>query len=245
MVMDFKDVSAATGLKALNEYLACRSYISGPEPSQNDLILFRVISLDLCKDKELVNVKRWYMHIKSFSGDEMKSFPHAKEHIKITHPEGSEKSEEKQSSASVFLFYFSIELKEPPTFINERLVLWDKLKAERETWLAAQPRDPITITLPDGKEVAGNSWSTTPYEVASSISKGLADNCVVAKVDNEEWDLDRPFEKSCSLKLIKFDDDDGKKSILAFFCSYSWRSNGTSLCWSFMLWTTYRRRLLL
>ena len=96
-----------------------------------------------------------------------------------------------------------MELKEPPTFINERLVLWDKLKAERVAWLAAQPRDPITITLPDGKEVAGNSWSTTPYEVASSISKGLADNCVVAKVDNEEWDIDRPFEKSCSLKLIK------------------------------------------
>merc|ERR1712226_317371 len=105
----------------------------------------------------------------------------------------------------------AMELKEPPSFISDRLVLWDKLKAERETWLAAQPREPITIALPDGKEVAGNSWSTTPYEVASSISKGLADNCVVAKVDNEEWDLDRPFEKSCSLKLIKFDDDDGKK----------------------------------
>lgn len=98
MVMDFKDVSSATGLKALNEYLACRSYISGPEPSQNDLILFRVISLDLCKDKELVNVKRWYMHIKSFSGDEMKSFPHAKEHIKITHPEGSEVNQSFSSS---------------------------------------------------------------------------------------------------------------------------------------------------
>ena len=96
-----------------------------------------------------------------------------------------------------------MELKEPPSFISERLVLWDKLKAERETWLAAQPRDPITITLPDGKEVAGTSWSTTPYEVASGISKGLADNCVVAKVDDEEWDLDRPFEKSCSLKLVK------------------------------------------
>merc|ERR1711981_485521 len=122
-----------------------------------------------------------------------------------------EKKKEKQSTATAPPTKKAMELKEPPTFISDRLVLWDKLKAERETWLAAQPRDPITITLPDGKEVAGNSWSTTPYEVASSISKGLADNCVVAKVDNEEWDLDRPFEKSCSLKLIKFDDDDGKK----------------------------------
>merc|ERR1711981_1193502 len=122
-----------------------------------------------------------------------------------------EKKKEKQSTATAPPTKKAMELKEPPTFISDRLVLWDKLKAERETWLAAQPRDPITITLPDGKEVAGNSWSTTPYEVASSISKGLADNCVVAKVDNEEWDLDRPFEKSCNLKLIKFDDDDGKK----------------------------------
>merc|ERR1719216_515018 len=121
-----------------------------------------------------------------------------------------EKKKEKQSTAAPQTKK-AMELKEPPTFINERLVLWDKLKAERVAWLAAQPREPITITLPDGKEVAATSWSTTPYEVASGISKGLADNCVVSKVDNEEWDLDRPFEKSCKLKLIKFDDDDGKK----------------------------------
>merc|ERR1711981_1505674 len=122
-----------------------------------------------------------------------------------------EKKKEKQSTAAAAPTKKAMELKEPPSFISDRLVLWDKLKAERETWLAAQPREPITITLPDGKEVAGTSWSTTPYEVASGISKGLADNCVVAKVNGVEWDLDRPFEKSCNLKLVKFDDDDGKK----------------------------------
>jgi threonyl-tRNA synthetase len=95
------------------------------------------------------------------------------------------------------------ELKESPHFINERLLMWDRLKLERNDWIAAQPRDPITITLPDGKEIPGTSWSTTPYEIASGISKGLADNCVVAKVDGEEWDLDRPFEKSAELKLVK------------------------------------------
>ena len=95
------------------------------------------------------------------------------------------------------------ELKESPHFINERLLMWDRLKSERDDWIAAQPRDPITITLPDGKEEPGTSWSTTPYEIASRISKGLADNCVVAKVNGEEWDLDRPFETSCQLKLVK------------------------------------------
>ena len=95
------------------------------------------------------------------------------------------------------------ELQELPHFISERLVMWDRLKAEREEWIASQPRDSITITLLDGKALPGKSWSTTPYEIASGISKGLADNCVVAKVDGEVWDLDRPFEKSCKLQLIK------------------------------------------
>ena len=95
------------------------------------------------------------------------------------------------------------ELKEPPEFIADRMKIWDRLKKERDAWVADQPRETITITLPDGKEIPGTSWSTTPYEVASGISKGLADNCVVCKVDDEEWDLDRPFEKSCKLKLIK------------------------------------------
>merc|ERR1712223_165618 len=103
------------------------------------------------------------------------------------------------------------ELKEPPEFISDRLQIWDRLKAENDARIAALPRVSITITLPDGKEIPATSWETTPYEVAAGISKGLADNCVVCTVDGEAWDLDRPFEKSAKLKLIKFDDDEGKK----------------------------------
>merc|ERR1712038_420168 len=103
------------------------------------------------------------------------------------------------------------ELKEPPEFISDRLQIWDRLKAENDARIAALPRKSITITLPDGKEIPATSWETTPYEVAAGISKGLADNCVVCTVDGEAWDLDRPFEKSAKLKLIKFDDDEGKK----------------------------------
>merc|ERR1711872_607754 len=63
------------------------------------------------------------------------------------------------------------------------------------------------ITLPDGKEVSAESWRTTPYDVALGISKGLADNCVVAKVNGDLWDLDRPLEQDANLELVKFDDD--------------------------------------
>jgi hypothetical protein len=50
-------------------------------------------------------------------------------------------------------------------------------------------------------------------------SQGLADNCVVAKVNGEVWDLDRPFEKDSELVLLKFDDPDGmiNQNILHFY----------------------------
>ena len=45
--------------------------------------------------------------------------------------------------------------------------------------------------------------------IAIGISKSLADNVVIAKVDGLLWDLERPLEKSCSLELLKFDDNEG------------------------------------
>jgi len=102
------------------------------------------------------------------------------------------------------------ELKPPPEFIASRLEMWDRLKAERDVWLAAQTQVDITVTLPDGKTVPGQSWKTTPYDVACGISKGLADSCVVAKVNGDVWDLDRVLEGDAKLELIKFDDEEGQ-----------------------------------
>jgi len=102
------------------------------------------------------------------------------------------------------------EMNPPPQFLADRLAMFDRLKAEREAWLAAQTPEDIKITLPDGKQVDAQTLRTTPYDVACGISKGLADSCVVAKVNGELWDLDRPFECACKLELIKFDDDEGK-----------------------------------
>ncbi|CAL1294703.1 unnamed protein product, partial [Larinioides sclopetarius] len=43
------------------------------------------------------------------------------------------------------------------------------------------------------------------------FSQGLADNTVIAKVNGELWDLDRPLEKGCTLQLLKFDSEEGKQ----------------------------------
>ncbi|XP_067002858.2 threonine--tRNA ligase 1, cytoplasmic isoform X2 [Anabrus simplex] len=103
------------------------------------------------------------------------------------------------------------ELNPWPSYIQERIVLWDKLKAQYDSELAARTPSSIKITLPDGKVVEGQSWRTTPYEVAKGISQGLADNTVIAKVNGELWDLDRPLEMDSALKLLKFDDDEAQQ----------------------------------
>merc|ERR1712117_894600 len=102
------------------------------------------------------------------------------------------------------------ELKPPPSFLAERIAMFDRIKAENDAAIQAKTPEDIKVTLPDGKEVEAQTWRTTPYDIACGISKGLADSCVVAKVNGELWDLDRPFEKASTLALIKFDDDEGK-----------------------------------
>lgn len=97
------------------------------------------------------------------------------------------------------------------------------------------PRQPIKITLPDGKVKDGTSFETSALDIAKSISNSLPDKVVVAKVkylnrvgtldeglinpdaekaDGEEhWELYdsfRPLEGDCELKLLTFDDPEGK-----------------------------------
>ncbi|XP_076761471.1 threonine--tRNA ligase isoform X1 [Xylocopa sonorina] len=103
------------------------------------------------------------------------------------------------------------ELNPWPSYIQDRILLWDKLKAEYEASLISKPANDITVTLPDGKEVVAQSWRTTPYEIAKNISQGLADSTVIAKVNNVLWDLDRPLESDCKLELLKFDHPDAQQ----------------------------------
>ncbi|XP_009571375.1 PREDICTED: threonine--tRNA ligase, cytoplasmic [Fulmarus glacialis] len=105
------------------------------------------------------------------------------------------------------------ELNPWPAFINERLEMYNKLKAEHDALLAeraANDSKPIKVTLPDGKQVDAESWKTTPYQIACGISQGLADNTVIAKVNKMVWDLDRPLEKDCTLELLKFEDEEAQ-----------------------------------
>jgi len=103
------------------------------------------------------------------------------------------------------------EINPPPEYLGFRVDLWQKLVQNQTNELAKKAPEPIEVTLPDGKVVAGESWRTTPYEIARGISQGLADSVVTARLDGTTlWDLDRPLEASCKLELVKFDSEDGQ-----------------------------------
>lgn len=103
------------------------------------------------------------------------------------------------------------EMNPAPEFFAPRLKMFEHLKAEYDAWVAAQESKPIKVTLPDGKVMDATAWKSTSYSVASEISKGLADSVVIAKVNGELWDLDRPLEGDCSLQLLKFEDEEGQQ----------------------------------
>lgn len=67
----------------------------------------------------------------------------------------------------------------------------------------------INITLPDGS-VKQFEQGVTPYEVAKSISEGLARNILVAKVNETMVELDRPINEDASLVLFTWNEREGK-----------------------------------
>lgn len=67
----------------------------------------------------------------------------------------------------------------------------------------------IKITFPDGS-VREYEKGVTGIEIANSISPRLAQEVLAASVDGVTWDLTRPIEQDASVRLLKWDDEEGK-----------------------------------
>ncbi|KAJ8796350.1 hypothetical protein J1605_002234 [Eschrichtius robustus] len=107
------------------------------------------------------------------------------------------------------------EVKNPPNFVKERLKLFEILKKDHQLLLAIYEKkgntsNVITVRVADGKTVEGEAWKTTPYQVAAEISQELAESTVIAKVNGELWDLDRPLEGDSTLELLMFEDKEAQ-----------------------------------
>eukprot|EP00927_Polykrikos_kofoidii_P025753 TRINITY_DN23078_c0_g1_i1.p1 TRINITY_DN23078_c0_g1~~TRINITY_DN23078_c0_g1_i1.p1 ORF type:complete len:903 (-),score=146.49 TRINITY_DN23078_c0_g1_i1:66-2774(-) len=73
-----------------------------------------------------------------------------------------------------------------PEFLNLRALVWDRLWVRADNDIVAKKKAPIQITMLDGSVREGVGWSTTPLDIATSISKGLASDAVVALVGYKE-----------------------------------------------------------
>lgn len=92
----------------------------------------------------------------------------------------------------------------------------------------------MKIILPNDRVIEGQTWTTTPIDIAKRISHGLASAALIARVNGELWDLERPFETDSQLEFLKFTEPEGKA---AFWRSSSFilsealeRASGGLLC---------------
>ncbi len=67
----------------------------------------------------------------------------------------------------------------------------------------------VNITFPDGS-VREYKDGISSYEIAEQISPRLAKEVLAATVNGEVWDLTRPINGDATLKLHKWDDEEGK-----------------------------------
>ncbi len=67
----------------------------------------------------------------------------------------------------------------------------------------------IKISFPDGA-VREYNKGISALEIAKSISEGLARKIVAASINGIVWDATRPIQGDASLKLLTWDDSDGK-----------------------------------
>ncbi|TWI85087.1 threonyl-tRNA synthetase [Lacibacter cauensis] len=69
----------------------------------------------------------------------------------------------------------------------------------------------MKISFPDGA-VREYEQGASALDIAKSISEGLARKVLAANVDGQVWDLTRPITQDASLKLLTWDDADGKNT---------------------------------
>ena len=70
----------------------------------------------------------------------------------------------------------------------------------------------LNITFPDGA-VREYEDGSSAFDIAKSISSGLAKKVLAAKINGELWDAKRPIEANAELQLITAADPEGLELI--------------------------------
>jgi len=104
-----------------------------------------------------------------------------------------------------------------PEYVFHRIKAWDAAAEARKSKQSQQMDTSdssqeihIKVTLPDGTVKDGIKNKTSPMDIAMAISENLAKKALVALVNGKEWDMERPLEADCSLKICDFESLEGK-----------------------------------
>lgn len=107
-----------------------------------------------------------------------------------------------------------------PDYIVQRNQLFEELKSQHVTALALKTRNLINVildtTVDDAAksvlEVPATTWETTPGQLLRHVSKEIAGEAVVAKVNGTLWDLSRPLEEDghCKISYLSIKDPEGR-----------------------------------
>jgi threonyl-tRNA synthetase len=103
-----------------------------------------------------------------------------------------------------------------PEFIIERNKLFEELWQQylEETKTRPHPEINVTLDIGDGNSpssVPAKAFETTPGSFLRDLPKDLSANIVIAKVNGELWDLNRPLEKDCSVLLLPFSNPEARE----------------------------------
>lgn len=103
-----------------------------------------------------------------------------------------------------------------PEVMIERNNLFEELWQQHleDTKNRAHPEINVKLDIGDGNvphSVPAKAYETTPGSFLRDVPKDLSANIVIAKVDGELWDLNRPLEKDCEVALLPFSNPEARE----------------------------------
>ncbi|KAI5192929.1 threonyl-tRNA synthetase [Nematocida minor] len=90
-------------------------------------------------------------------------------------------------------------------YVETRIEIFDRIKAQKKT----EKQEEISIRTAHG-ECKGMSHKTTPYELSKTMNPDHKE-FIVARVNNELWDAQRPLEKDSLVEFLTFEHEEGRK----------------------------------
>lgn len=87
---------------------------------------------------------------------------------------------------------------------DTRIKIWQRLKAEHDERILSQPSQSLKVRMQNDKTYEGILNQTTPFSIYNTLNDGNVHGGLVASVNGQLWDMNRPLEGDCSIQWLTF-----------------------------------------